>query len=135
MFLLFRAHASGDYGDTLDCDYALVAVDVDELSERYQTFMRLRHMDDLSDLTEMIFFGNAEFFRESEVEKFVETCPDTDPIVIDEYPKDAKSERTECDEMHVTLGGFYWACFPKHTEVQVNTMPISVESLQELAED
>ena len=135
MFVLFLASASGDYGDTLGCDYALVNIDVDELAERYATFMELRHMDDLSDLTEMIFFGNAEFISDGEVEKFVETSPDMEPMVLAEYPEGVKVERTECDEMHVTLGGFYWACFPKHTDVQIGTCPISVEDLATLAKE
>lgn len=132
MYLLIRAHASGDYGDTLDCDYAVVNVDLDDLAERYQTFMRLRHMDDLADLTEMIFFGNASFVTESEAEKISGFDPDAECMIVEQPYVNA--QRTECDEFHVTLGGFYWACFPKHTDVQINTVPISVEDLKKLAE-
>lgn len=131
MHVLIPASVEGNDDSTMGCDYALIEIDIERIQKYIELLAHLCY--DHEDLTEMVFWGNAEFITDSEADPVFALSDVTEPVRV-EIPEDigVESERTEYDEMHITPSGVRWSCTPKHTDVRVSTSTVSLEELKKL---
>jgi hypothetical protein len=108
------------------CRYAVAKITVsfrDKLKKRKDTFDRLRRIDEY--LLHLEYWDYTPDFYESNITD-IEVASGCHIIDDGLMPTGAvEPERVDCCSLIISENGFYWSCFPKHINVNVETDCIS----------
>ena len=139
MKLLINCHSHADY-DGFDYAFQVITPELAALIlKRRDLFNRIRLEDPSLAYMEYgdggpMYIANIPEAVDAEEPPFGESfrilAADT-PV----EPFDAIAQRSECDRMVLTPQDVYWACYPKHGDVEVETHPIDYATIERAAKE
>jgi hypothetical protein len=88
------------------------------------------------DLDSLVYWGMAgDFYADGDLKALLTAEQqqglehDNHLIVPDDFEINAAPARTKCDRLFVDQTSFYWRAIPKHTDLYIETCPLSFDIL------
>lgn len=133
--LILNTYSSNEHYNG-DCDFAIVEVDpflARKILSRHHAFLFARRQDENACLLEFHDHG-PQYARHDDKYDVIENGEDFAELPESVKVSDDDLQRTECDRMCIDWDSVFWRCYPKHSDVRIETRCIPIKEIARIAE-